>query len=129
MCAYPSYVCVTVGCSITKLNVNNWFCVKHTEANLYCSSSLIKLYFHLLPRCCSDVVYHSHWLPKNVYALLPLPAQIQNRVPSKLCNDHVVCWTHEVCSFCSTDNKLLCLQSTHGNILTTEHCSGVFVLQ
>lgn len=50
----------------------------------------------MLPRCHSDALHHCHRLHKDVSALLPVPAQVQNRVPAQLHHDHAVCWTHEV---------------------------------
>lgn len=71
------------------------------------SQQLQFVVFHNLPRCCSDALHHSHWLPKDVCPLLPVPAQVQNRVPPQLHNDHAICWTHEVGSLCLQTARLL----------------------
>lgn len=50
-------------------------------------------------RCHSDALHHRHRLPKDVCALLPVPTQVQDRVPPQLHHDNAVCRTHEVAHF------------------------------
>lgn len=47
-------------------------------------------------RCCADALYHRHRRPQDVRALLPLPAQVSDRVSPQLHHDNAVRRSHEV---------------------------------
>lgn len=64
-------------------------------------------------RCCSDAVYHLHWLCKNVCALLPVPAQASAFVPSQFHHDYAVCWVDEVSARCPSWNMAMVLHYTY----------------
>ncbi|XP_037334318.2 uncharacterized protein LOC119222087 isoform X2 [Pungitius pungitius] len=66
-----------------------------------------------LARGCSDAFHYGHRLPEDVCSLLPVPSQVQNRVPPQLHHDHAVRWAHKV-------------HNSGSGLGEPEKCGGVF---